>query len=282
MMKFSLIIGTLNRLESLKICLNSIFKQTYSDYEIIIIDQSENDDTEKYIGSIKCDNIVYRHVEFRGLSRARNQALKLAKGEYFCLIDDDACYKNDYLQNASNNCGYDKILSGYIYDTEKNADYVSYKNKNKKHKMSLREIMRTCPSASLVFPMDLINKCGYFDERFGVGAEFGAGEETDLLLRGIANGFGVEFVPNMKLKHPVPAKNFYSENIEKRAKYYEGLGALYKKQMIIEKRKELRLCYAEIWIKFYIKKIIFFKYNVNNTNKMIAGFKKGYRNWIRN
>lgn len=80
---FSLIIGTLNRVESIKSCLESIYNQTIDDYEIIIVDQSNDDETENYIKSLCSDKIKYLHVSYKGLSKARNQALKMASGDFF-------------------------------------------------------------------------------------------------------------------------------------------------------------------------------------------------------
>ena len=65
-MKFSLIIGTLDRTEAIAICLKSIFEQTWQDYEIIIIDQSSNKLTENYINTLEDKRIKYKH--FTGLT----------------------------------------------------------------------------------------------------------------------------------------------------------------------------------------------------------------------
>ena len=82
-MKFSMIIGTLNREKAIKYCLKSLLEQNYENYEIIIIDQSDNDKTEKYVKNLSEKRIKYMHVDYKGLSRARNDALKLASGDYF-------------------------------------------------------------------------------------------------------------------------------------------------------------------------------------------------------
>lgn len=274
-MRFSLVIGTLNRLEAIKSCLQSISEQTYSDYEVIIIDQSEGIETEEYIKTINDNRIIYRHVKFKGLSKARNEALKFATGDFFCLMDDDAYYDKNYLEEANKNCDTRVVLSGYIFDTIKNTDFVRYRNKTQKHQVNLREIMKTCPSAALIIPMELIKECGLFDERFGVGATWGSGEETDLLLRGIEKGFIVKYIPYMRVKHPVPIKECLNEDIQKKVKYFEGLGALYKKHMINGNMRKLQTCYYEIWIKFYIKQLLFFKYNRQDVCKMVNGFKNG-------
>ena len=95
-MKFSLIIGTLNRTEQLKICLKQIDKQIYRDFEVIIVDQSNDNLTYEMVNNIKVGyKIKYFKSEIRGLSRARNIALRKADGKYFCLIDDDGYYFPD-------------------------------------------------------------------------------------------------------------------------------------------------------------------------------------------
>ena len=144
-MKFSLIIGTLNRLSSLKNCIDSLRKQTFRDFDIIIIDQSDDDQTEKYVESIDDLNIVYKHVDYRGLSRARNDALKLSSGDYFCLIDDDAYYNDDYLQVASLYVERKCILSGYIFDNNTQSSFAKYKKRYNHRILSTRMIIKTCP-----------------------------------------------------------------------------------------------------------------------------------------
>lgn len=280
-MKFSLIIGTLNRSEAIKSCLKSIFEQTYTDYEIIIIDQSNNNTTENYIKVLNSSNIIYRHVEFKGLSKARNEALKFASGEYFCLIDDDAYYQNNYLEKASMFLENKTILSGYIFDTIKQNSFVKYKKRFNEKYVSLRMIMRLCPSAALVFPMNIIREVGVFDEQFGVGAKYGSGEETDLILRGLQRGYRVKYIENMKLNHPVP--NYNSKDGDetiKKVQYFEGLGALFKKHYLDGKIYELKFCYIELILKFKIKLILRFVYENDVIKSQYKGFLRGLRGSI--
>ena len=98
-MLFSLIIGTLNRSDCVKYCLESLRDQFYKNFEVIIIDQSDDDQTENVIQKFDDLDIIYKHVSYRGLSRARNEAMCHAKGDYYCLIDDDAYYSENYLSN---------------------------------------------------------------------------------------------------------------------------------------------------------------------------------------
>ena len=277
-MKFSLIIGTLNRLQALKGCLQSINRQTYQDFEIIIIDQSDDLETQNYIVNLDDKRIIYKHVDFKGLSKARNVALNLAKGDYFCLIDDDANYTKEYLELANNNICPNTILSGYIYDTVKKDKFVNYKEKYDKKKLPISRVFKTCPSASLVIPMSVIKRAGNFDELFGVGGQYGAGEETDLLLRALKKGYIIKYVQDMKLKHPVPARTELVDP-SKMCKYYEGIGALFKKHI---GHKYIWFSYVEIKLKFFIKKVVFRGEKRRWSIDQELAFKKGYRTYLQN
>lgn len=278
---FSLIIGTLNRVESIKSCLESIHNQTIDDYEIIIVDQSNDNETENYIKSLSSDKIKYIHVSYKGLSKARNQALKMASGDFFCLLDDDAYYEKHYLEIAYQNIREKRILSGYIFNTIKKDDFVSYKRKLDGKSLPVREIMRTCPSAALVLPMNLIEDIGMFDEEFGVGAIYGSGEETDYLLRSLQKGYEVIYINGLKLMHPIPISKHYDGviNINKEVTYFEGLGALYKKHFLLGKNKRLCICYCELWLKLLIKILLPFRYDTKSTIKYLKGLKYGIDNY---
>ena len=72
------------------------------------------------VNTFNDNRIIYKHVKFKGLSKARNEALRIAKGEYFCLIDDDAYYPPDYLCKLSICLKRNEtktIISGYMWDS---------------------------------------------------------------------------------------------------------------------------------------------------------------------
>ena len=187
-MKFSLIIGTLNRCRELEICLESLRKQVFRDFEVIIIDQSINDSTQQLANGYQDLNIIYEHVDFMGLSKARNYALKMAHGDYFALIDDDAYYDERYLWEADKVLNDDRemILVGNIVQK---SMLKKYSSKKQLKAIGYHQIMKNCPSPVLVFPYTLYCKGICFDENFGVGATFGACEETDLILEALDNKY---------------------------------------------------------------------------------------------
>ena len=94
---FSVIIPTYNRGEKLKRALESVIKQTYSDYEIIVCDDGSNDNTKEIIADYSSfDNLKYIWNEnWGGPARPRNIGIKNAKGTWICFLDsDDWWYPN--------------------------------------------------------------------------------------------------------------------------------------------------------------------------------------------
>ena len=91
----SVIVPAYNVERFLPRCIESLLKQSYSNLEIIIVDDGSTDKTgdiaEGY--AEKYDHIRCIHKENGGLSDARNMGLKYSKGEYVVFFDSDDCGK---------------------------------------------------------------------------------------------------------------------------------------------------------------------------------------------
>ena len=104
----------------LKECIESIINQTYSDIEVILVDDGSPDRCPQM-----CDEWAKRDSRIRvvhkkngGLSQARNAGLDVAKGEYISFVDSDDFICKDALENLYNRIKDDKsigITSGLIY-----------------------------------------------------------------------------------------------------------------------------------------------------------------------
>jgi GT2 family glycosyltransferase len=93
----SVIICTYNRGRYLARCLDSIKKQTYPNYEIIIVNGPSNDDTEMVLQ--RYDNVkTIRQKTMNGLSFARNLGIVASKGDIIAFIDDDAVADKDWIR----------------------------------------------------------------------------------------------------------------------------------------------------------------------------------------
>ena len=92
MKKFSIIIPVYNAEKNIIRCVNSVLNQTYKNFEIILINDGSNDNSEKIIKEIQEENndiIKYYYKENKGVSNTRNYGLNIATGEYIIFVDAD-------------------------------------------------------------------------------------------------------------------------------------------------------------------------------------------------
>lgn len=285
---FTVILGTCNRSEYIGSCVESLLQQRYLPMEILVMDQSDDNKTENIIAGYNSELLHYVKLDKKGLSNARNRGLEKARGNYVLLADDDAFYEADFLEKAAGYIQDDKqILSGYIWETLEERDFAPYDNRLDKKQLSLKMILTTCPSAALVLPVKLLRECGGFDEKLGVGARFGACEETDVLLYGVSCGYQVRYMQSLKMLHPYPVelarKKLENQNEEDRIKklrsYSCGLGALYKKHMILGKNYRLLPYFADKRLKLLIKSLLPGRFNSAEVKALIEGFDEGFREY---
>ena len=100
---FSVIIPTYNRSKAVVKAIESVLKQTYTNFELLVIDDGSTDDTSIVMKTLsEQDNrIVYVFQENQERSAARNNGVALAKGEFICFLDsDDALLPNHLLELA--------------------------------------------------------------------------------------------------------------------------------------------------------------------------------------
>lgn len=107
MAKISVIIPVYNCGDNIEFCVNSIINQTFSNIEIIIINDGSTDAThEKCLNLSSRDcRIRYYFQENQGLSATRNFGLSVANSDYICFVDGD-----DYLDKNALEFMYDKAL----------------------------------------------------------------------------------------------------------------------------------------------------------------------------
>lgn len=116
-MKFSIIIPVYNVEKYIKKCLESIDKQTYQNFEVIIVDDGSTDKSKEIIKKFinKKDKYKYYFKKNGGQSEARNYGLKYATGDYLLFIDSDDYINQDLLQKLKKEietCELDVIKFG--------------------------------------------------------------------------------------------------------------------------------------------------------------------------
>lgn len=97
--KISVIVPVYNVEKYLSRCIESILSQTFTDFELLLIDDGSTDGSGKICDAYaKTDNRVkVYHTENRGVSAARNLGIKEASADWICFVDSDDWVEEDYL-----------------------------------------------------------------------------------------------------------------------------------------------------------------------------------------
>lgn len=99
----SVVIPSYNRKELVVEALESVFSQTFRDYEIVLVDDGSTDGTEQAIRPFR-DRLRYLYKPNGGVSSARNHGIRLAEGNLIAFLDSDDIWEANFLE----------ITTGYL------------------------------------------------------------------------------------------------------------------------------------------------------------------------
>ncbi|EKE19228.1 MAG: glycosyl transferase family 2, partial [uncultured bacterium] len=172
-MKFSIIICTYNAAKRLPKTLDSIFAQTYDDYEVVIVDGASTDGTQNVIleyGKKFSDKLRWISERDTGLYNALNKGVKLARGKYLNIVGAGDWLEKDALSGASE-CIKKNPQADAVYGITKVWDKHCEENR----------LVQTSPDVLPIQPMqhpsmyykkNLHDKFGQYDESYEIVADY--------------------------------------------------------------------------------------------------------------
>jgi hypothetical protein len=167
------------------------------------------------------------------LSAARNLALEvaaetslLAEAAIVAFPDDDANYPEGLLGGvAARLTGAVSIACGPYAPTVAEVDKARFPVAPRM--LGPEVVMRAASSNNVFLRTEVVRKVGRFDERFGLGASYGAGEDSDYLLRALRQGYTGTYDPSLIVLHPYKAHRptqYYPGNVAVLARHCRGGG----------------------------------------------------------
>lgn len=193
----SIIIPVYNGVHYLEPLLNSLKKQTYSNIEIIAIDNNSSDNSmgllKKYQNQLK----IIQNKKNLGYCIASNQGLENANGEHILFLSQDRVFENDWIEktviemesNSKIGCVIGKIMSKDEDYTEYGVSYDIYGGSIVKK--SPEEENLFYQGGAILVRKNILDKIGGFDPEF-----FMYQEDVDLCWRIWLCGFKVKLVKN--------------------------------------------------------------------------------------
>lgn len=156
MIKFSIIIPTYNRADCILFTINSVLKQNYQNYEILVIDDGGSDNTEEVISSIKDKRIHYFRKENGERGAARNFGIKKSTGDYITFLDSDDIFYPNHLSEAV--LFIEKTSADYFYQ------FYDIKDRAGNIETPANEV-RINPFKELIFQGNFLSCIGIFIQR---------------------------------------------------------------------------------------------------------------------
>ena len=232
-MKISLVLCTFGREKEVASFLGSLLSQSYKNFELIIVDQNENGLIDSLVNKYKKFlNLKHVKVNFKGLSKARNEGLKYITGDIVGFPDDDCVYPENLLEQVKN-----------VFNLDKSVDVlcgkpVNFEGQTTAGKFLKRRSMINIYKAPFVFcsftmflKNEVLKTIGLFDENLGLGSQtpFGSSEDLDIGIRALRWGYRILYDPKVVVFHP-EKENLFNKDVVIRAKSYAvGTGYVLKK-----------------------------------------------------
>lgn len=211
---FSIVIPLYNKANYIARTLHGVLNQTYTDFEIIIVNDGSTDNSLEVAESFKDERIRIFSTKNKGVSAARNFGIEKARYNYIAFLDADDIWKNNHLEllntllNKFPNCGmycmaYAKKHSKLTYPAVYNGipkidgwmglveDYFESSLKN-----------AIAWTSATMIPKKILESEKGFNEKITLGA----GEDTDLWIR-IALKHPVAFYNTITAFHNLEAEN---------------------------------------------------------------------------
>ena len=213
----SVIIPAYNIAGFVRETLDSVFAQTFKDFEVVIVDDGSDDaaelrlQLEPYI-----DDIVFASQSNAGAAKTRNLAIVLARGRLIAFLDGDDIWHPDYLESQVNYLESNQLDMVYC-DAELFGERL----------FGDETYMKSAPSVGRVTPVSLINascnvitsgtvvkqnalkKYGLFDQDFRRAQDF------DLWFRLAKNGIRIGYQLDALLKYRVSSSSLSGSNVQR-------------------------------------------------------------------
>lgn len=109
---FSVVVPTFNRSDDLSRCLESLSRQTYSDFDVIIANGGDYSNVARIAGEFRNLRIKILNQERKGLTEARNLGWRHAQSDILCFIDDDLVVSPEWLDNVNKTFLSDDNIGG--------------------------------------------------------------------------------------------------------------------------------------------------------------------------
>ena len=208
---FTVVIPTFNCADYLERALNSVFSQTYQNFEIIVVDNSSTDHTKHVLKSYNDKRLTVIEVNNNGIiALSRNKGIENAKGDWIAFLDADDLWYEEKLQIVFNEIESSKLIDVFSTDEFQIDEDTGIKTHLRYgpyctdfYKILLLYGNRLSTSATIVNHKFLKKNCINFREY----KEFTTVEDYDLWLLMARAGAKFQFIESIQGEYTIHSDN---------------------------------------------------------------------------
>lgn len=280
---FSVIIPCFNSEKTLLNTINSVLKQSFTSFEIIVIDDGSTDSTPNIISSIDDKRITYHRISNSGgPAKPRNLGITLAKYEWICFLDSDDIWIRTKLSSVlayiNARPEIDILISGYKiqYDVRNVKTFIPVYVNEKFTGLDLLYYSSPFVTSSLVVKKNKLTNI-YFNESI----QFSGVEDLDFIIKLLMSNLKLYCIPEILVEYTLnysglSKKDQYKHlnNLQYLLHYYYNTKP---NNLVISKRKIIaNISFSQFKIEFQRKSVsaIFYFFKSMILNPML------FVNWL--
>ncbi len=205
---FSVVLSTYKRGRCIAPTIESVLQQTFSDFELIVVGDHCEDDTEAAVAAFKSERISWRNLEYNSGSQAfpNNEGIRCARGAWICYIGHDDVWSPGHLaalHELVRREDADFVVSGCINygppDSEANAVTGIFNQSRPK-------FLHFYPPSSFAHRRDVVERIGKWRDPRSISAPV----DCDLLLRASRSGMRFAFTGRVTVHKFAAAHRYLS------------------------------------------------------------------------
>jgi glycosyltransferase involved in cell wall biosynthesis len=195
--KITILIPSYNNGSKLFRCLDSVYKQTYKNIKVILLDDCSTDNTEEIVNSFRdrLDILYVRNENNLGRGASRNKIISLSETRISCWLDSDDYMHEEKIEkqyeffSKNSNC---KFLATPMYDTRLNEMLLGNSNYEKIKNVTLEnlKIVNHIPHPTVMFVTEIAKKIGF-------NTTLNRNEDLDFYIRLYESGYKVDVIPDI-------------------------------------------------------------------------------------
>ena len=212
--EISVVVVNLNRRELLARCLESLWRQTFSNFEVVVVDNGSTDGSMEFLRAINEPRLrIVSLTSNKGFAGGCNAGISVAKGRHIATLNNDAEADQRWLEELVVGIESDKSVgmcaSKILFDNDRKridkAGHLIYRDglnhgrgsgQPDRGQFDQREEVLFPDAAAALYRREMLEVIGLFDEYF-----FAYGDDADLGLRGRLAGWKCLYIPTAVVYH---------------------------------------------------------------------------------